>query len=251
MSWQDDEIAGPMGYKHCILFDCAREAISAFQLHSPAPLALPENICPELVVHLRNKGQEVVFGDNNAVHLYGYQTSHLPASFSLDPLMTGWVRQLRTPSAAVSCGRKKMLSIGYGGALLTIDKALATELEANNGRWNSAYTQDLLSALNGFNELIERRFEIVDLWDRLLGDSLLRIPQEQLMPWRVMRRARHRGERDVIVENLRKAGHPVGTNYPSLQGRNEWGDTILNFFCTTHIGVYDACQIIKRVVDND
>ncbi len=120
------------------------------------------------------------------------------------------------------------------------------------GCWNERYVQPLLEALDGFVEHIEKRREVVNLWDRYLGDSLIRIPQEQLMPWRVMRRANDKGERDVIVEQLRANWYPVGTNYPPLEGRNVWGDTVLNFFLAdmTKWEIRQACEVIKRVADN-
>ncbi len=264
MTWYDNEIANRMGYSYCVLFDCARDAISAYHdLRPDKPLGLPENVCPELVSHMRdNCPLAMVFGSinqetglsNGAVHLYGYQAPPNPecqAELSVDPLMTGWVRHLKTESAVVSFGKKKMLSIGYGGALLTQDKSLADDLEYHHGHWNEAYTDPLKGALELFCDRLEERWEIVDCWDQYLGDSLFRIPKEQLMPWRVMRRAHDALERNCIVEELRFAGCPVGTNYQPIQGRNQWGDTVLNFPClpTTEKGeIQKVCGIVNRVV---
>ncbi len=258
MSWQDDEIAGPMGYEHCVLFDCARDALDAYHTWSPAPLGLPENICPELVTYMRDREHEVVLGlvdqltglpVRGAVHLYGYQTSHIgDAQLSLDPLMTGWVRHLTTPHAIISFGLKKTLSIGYGGAFLTDDKSLAAEME-NSGHWNPDYNDLLHASLPKIKVWRLQRFDVIALWDRFLGDSLIRIPAEQLMPWRAMRRARDKGERDVIKEEVRDAGYPVGTNYPPLTGRNQWGDTVLNFSVDLERReIFEISEIVKRVV---
>ncbi len=166
--------------------------------------------------------------------------------------MTGWVRRLKTESAIVSFGHKKMLSIGYGGAFLTNDNGLAEEM-GEKAHWNERYTPDLVTALDNFHEDLKWRWETVALWDRYLGDSLFRIPQEQLMPWRVMRVALDWAQRVEIVIELRSAGIDVGTNYPPLTGSNKWGDTVLNFLCSPtpeQSEIQKACEIIKRVVNN-
>jgi len=122
---------------------------------------------------------------------------------------------------------------------------------APQGHWNERFTDILLERLATFPEDRLAHFDTIALWDRYLGDSLLRIPAEQLMPWRVMRRARSRTEREWIVLRLRGAGFDVGTNYPPLKGRNEWGDTVLNFPCPPNqdkLEIQKACEIIGRVV---
>ncbi len=258
-SWSDDEIAGPMGYRHSVLFDCARDAMVAYHDITRTPVGLPENICPELVSYVMAHGHEVVFEPisqltglaKSAVHLYGYQAWQKGASLSLDPLMTGWVRSLKTESAIISFGHKKMLSIGYGGAFLTDDQGLAGEM-AERGHWNSYYSHFLIEAIKGFYDHIQARWETVGLWDKYLGDDLSRISQEQLMPWRVMRRQpAGRRERDGIVSYLRGAGIAVGTNYPPIGGHNEWGDTVLNFFCppkAEKLEIQRACDVIKKAL---
>ena len=252
MSWAGDEIANSMGYEYCVLFDCARDALKAY----PYGICLPGNICPSVYESrpdsmLEEVDQSTGLAKYSPTHLYGYQS---PAGegfrLSLDPLMTGWVRRLKTESAIISFGLKKMLSIGYGGAFLTNDKSLAEDME-EKGLWNEAYTEPLITALNNFYDNNCCRWKIIGLWDRYLGDSLIRIPAEQLMPWRVMRRAENVDQRTDIVRELRKAGIEVGTNYPALEGSNEWGDTVLNFFCGLDIEkaeIQKACRIIKAVV---
>ncbi len=251
MSWLVDELAEPMGYEYCVLFDCARDAIAAY----PEQIFLPENICPSVAPYSKYflaVDQQTGLADL-PVHLYGYQASNVQnEKIALDPLMTGWVRHLKTQSAIVSFGHKKMLSVGYGGAFLTNDEVLAEEM-GEKGHWNEYYTQPLMRAIDGFYEDMERRWEVVHLWDRFLGDSLTRIPAEQLMPWRVMRRAESYVVRRLIVYELRKAGIDVGTNYGPLSGRNEWGDTVLNFFCSPDIDraeIQRACGFVKRAVDH-
>ncbi len=259
MTLLDDKIAGPMGYEHCVLFDCARNAISAYHAITDKPIGLPENICPELVSHMEKRGHEVIFGEINpqtglgkgAVHLYGYQATQENASLSLDPLMTGWIRTLTTKSAIISFGLKKILCLGYGGAFLTNDRAFAEEM-AGKGHWNEYYTDHLIQEIKWLHERLKVRWHIVEWWDRYLGDSLIRIPGEQLMPWRVMRRARAGALRNEIVITLRTNEMTVGTNYRPLSGRNEWGDTVLNFPCSPTVKqeeVIEACRIIKGVVN--
>ena len=255
MSWEDIEIAGPMGYEHCVLFDCARDALRAY----PHGVSLPGNICPSVYkarpdATLEEVVQTTGLAKYSPTHLYGYQS---PAgehfALALDPLMTGWVRRLKTESAIISFGLKKMLSIGYGGAFLTNNRGLAEVME-EKGHWNEAYADPLLTALNNFYDNNCCRWKIVGLWDRYLGDSLIRIPGEQLMPWRVIRRATDVDQRDAIVRALRAQGHDVGTNYQALEGSNEWGDTVLNFFCGPDIEkaeIQHACRVIKRVVNDE
>ncbi len=254
MTWYDDEIAGPMGYEYCVLFDCARDALRAW----PHAISLPGNICRSVYLarpnaQLEEVDQKTGLALFSPTHLYGYQSLSRDESFklSLDPLMTGWIRQLKTESAIVSFGRKKMLSIGYGGAFLTNNESLCNEM-ADKGHWNGYYTQWLLQATDRFHDHIQKRWEVADWWDRYLGDSLTRIPGEQIMPWRVMRRAPNHDIRGQLVDALRSAGIDVGTNYAPLEGRNEWGDTVLNFFCTPgmhKLDVQRAGDVIKQVVN--
>ncbi len=254
MPWQNDEIAGPMGYTYCVLFDCARDALKAW----PFEISLPGNICPDVYAArpnamLEEVNQKTGLATFSPTHLYGYQSLAWEGfELSLDPLMTGWVRHLKTPSAIISFGRKKMLSIGYGGAFLTNDQASAEHMEEKS-RWNNRYNPDLLLALDNLGSDIRKRFDIIALWDRYLGDSLLRVPAEQLIPWRVMRRAKNLFERNRIVQALRNAGYDVGTNYGPVGGTNIWGDTVLNFFCSPDLEkteIDTMCDIIKREVDD-
>ncbi len=252
MPWYNDDLANPMGYEYCVLFDCARDALKAW----PFGIALPGNICRSVYqarpdAMLREVDQDIGLATDCPVHLYGYQSpAGQDGSFalSLDPLMTGWIRHLKTDSAIISFGQKKMISLGYGGAFLTNDESLVLEME-RDGHWNDRYTVPLMNALDGLVEQINRRWEVMGWWDRYLGDSLMRIPIEQLMPWRVMRRAFTWDNRNAIVRAMREAGYDIGTNYIPLEGSNEWGDTILNFFCTSEMEkatVRKACEIVKR-----
>ncbi len=239
-----------MGYSHCVLFDCARDALKAW----PHGIALPGNVCRSVYearpdAMLEEVDQATGLAKYCPVHLYGYQS---PAGddfkLALDPLMTGWVRTLKTESAIISFGRKKMLSLGYGGAFLTHDEALADEM-AMHAYWNDDFSDMLRAHLPLLKEWRLECFETIELWDRYLGDTLIRIPEEQLMPWRVMRRAKSRLERDAIVVELRGNGVDVGTNFPPLEGSNQWGDTVLNFFCNVErTEIRRAVQHIKRVV---
>jgi hypothetical protein len=247
-----------MGFNQCILFDCGRDALRAYMKESQWGISLPENICPTVHDVVKNRvrllpiNQNTGLTDSAPVHLYGYQAyNEDPYSHdvALDPLMTGWLRHLKNESAIISFGHKKMLSLGYGGAFLTNDSSLAQSM-ARSGRWNECYTQPLLKKLREFPESIEWRREVIDLWDRHLGDALIRIPREQIMPWRVMRRAVNRGQRDNIVELLRNEGIDVGVNYPPITSYNQWGDTVLNFFSTESYqpAIKKACEIIRGAI---
>ncbi len=66
-----------------------------------------------------------------------------------------------------------------------------------------------------------------------------------------MRRATNEMDQHNIVVCLRRAGLDVGTNYPPLTGNNEWGNTVLNFFCepgAEKAEIQVACDIVKDVV---
>ena len=256
MSWENDDIANPMGFEYCALFDCARSAMRAYlDVLALEFFFVPENICPSIADMVTTSRTDQTTGlCDYAVHLYGYQGSNRKNvdSIALDPLMTGWLRSLKTDSAIISFGRKKMLSLGYGGAFLTNDRRLFEHV-APHKNWNDYYSDHLRAALQLFHDGIQERWEKIALWDRYLGDTLLRVTAEQIMPWRVMRRAHSLGERNNIVELLRGGGIDVGTNYPPLSGHNTWGDTVLNFFCSPDIEkieIRQACAIIEGAVEN-
>ena len=256
MPWYNDDIANPMGFEYCVLFDCARSAMRTYlEVMDLESFLVPENICPSIVDMVTPTRTDPTTGlCDYAVHLYGYQGSNRKDvdPIALDPLMTGWLRSLNTNSAIISFGRKKMLSLGYGGAFLTNDRSLFEHIMAGEN-WNDYYSDRLRAALIIFHDEIQERWEKVDIWDRYLGDTLLRVPKEQIMPWRVMRRAHSLGERNNIVELLRNVGIDAGINYPSLKGHNLWGDTILNFFCSPNIDkadIYQACEIIKGAIEH-
>ena len=91
------------------------------------------------------------------------------------------------------------------------------------------------------------------LWDRYLGDLLTRIPQEQIIPWRVIRRVTN-GKRDEVVKQLRTIGIPVGTNYPPLSGITnkyaiQWGEEVINLWTTIEKdSIPNACEVIETVM---
>jgi hypothetical protein len=164
--------------------------------------------------------------------------------------MTGWGRQPQATSCIISFGAKKFISIGHGGAFLTNDQGLAEQIETV-GHWpfgeKDEVTALLRASLNFFLRAKLAKFERAALWDRHLGDMLTRIPAEQVIPWRVMRRS---NKRDAIVLALRRMGHDVGTNYQPLEGSNDFGDTVINFSLAEDYDedrIKDACKIIGRI----
>ena len=251
MSWADDELAAPMGFKYAVLFPRARDAMSAYQYWTETDyFIVPENICPSLRRMVKPVKMNQETGLCSApVHLYGYRVGG-SATIELDPLMTGWGRPPQAPSCIVSFGLKKFLSIGHGGALLTNDQAVAEQLE-QSGHWPFGEKDEVTALLRASLKFFLRsklaKFEKIALWDRHLADALIRIPAEQVIPWRVMRRT---PKRDAIVMALRRAGHDVGTNYQPLEGRNEFGDTVINFSLADDYDegrIKDACKTILRV----
>ena len=237
MSWADEKIARPMGYAHAVLFPRARDAIWAYQKILDGPICLPENICPQVLTGLtyddyalRPVNDETGLADI-PIQLYGYRQKIL-GLLEIDPLMTGWGLRPICESSIVSFGYKKFISIGYGGAFLTNNKNLAGEMQ----EWSHwPFDEDagpsgaLKFFLDRFLEFRGDGFKKIHKWDSALGDILPRIPMEQVIPWRVMRRVPN-GKRDAVVKELRARGIPVGTNYPPLAGSNKWGDEVINFF---------------------
>ncbi len=259
MTWQDDDIAGPMGYKYCVLFESARKAIWAYAGLYPLSksFGFPTNMCPYVLEKLDPGDYDLLPVDNETglaecdCHLYGYRQEYHGYEVEVDPLMTGWIQQSMASSAVVSFGLKKILSMGYGGAFLTSNQGLAQEMQ-KDAHWNDDYTDMLRVCLPLLKKWRLQRFDTIALWDRHLGDSLIRIPGEQIMPWRVMRKAHSRGERDDLVASLRSSGIAVGANYAPLAGRNKWGDTVLNFFCEPDMDeseIRRACEIVKQIVN--
>jgi hypothetical protein len=241
-----------MGYKYAVLYAQARNALQLY----PTPMELPTNICSVAARSARAKvfyevSSETGLAPELPVHLYGYQAGN-SGDVALDPLMTGWIVPLQTQSAIISFGRKKMVEACYGGAFLTNDYELAETMQPRGFfRWNEDFTDLVRMLLRNLKIFRMKRFDCIDLWDRYLGDSLLKIPGEQIQPWRCIRRARSLAERTAIVEALRAAGLDVGTNYPPLTGHNEWGDTVLNLFVREdydRTDIQKAAEIIKGVV---
>lgn len=244
MSWADEKIANPMGYQYAALFPRARDAIWAFADCWCTPtrrLMLPSNICSEVVTGL-SRGQYTLIPVEDTtglaftttpVQLYGYRHS-VGGEIEIDPLMAGWVGKPICESAIISFGFKKTLNIGCGGAFLTSNQGLAQAMEPHQ-YWpgGTEFTTELnLLLVHGLAKIHQERaigFERIAKWDAALGDLLPRIPMEQVMPWRVMRRVPG-GKRDAVVSALRNSGLPVGTNYPPLTGSNKWGDEVINFY---------------------
>jgi len=246
MAWADDQIAKPMGYEHAVLFPRARDAIKAYvEVTARKVLGLPSNICPEAFKAAGDKArsqeidQATGLAPNLAVQLYGYR-NEVSAPLEIDPLMTGWVGRPCCESTIISFGFKKTLNVGCGGAFLTNNTLLAAAM-MDFGFWPggdelTALVQKELGRIHWRRDV---RFEQIKRWDAALGDLLPRIPMEQVMPWRVMRRVpdwgpkdkfHDRSKRDTVVAAVRAGRIPVGTNYPPLTGSNKWGDEVINFF---------------------
>jgi len=261
------KIARAFGYEYCTLFDSARSAIRTWA-NMPRLGNLPSNVCPVLWETMLGRPKIIAVDPRTGlagvgVHLYGYRDFR-GARYEIDPLMTGYLCESRAEETVISFGRKKMLDVGAGGALLS-----------NTKPWFGYFPEGLRRALEdrwwGFHWDVLRRWDQIDLWDRHLGDSCVRIPAEQLMPWRVMRRIPDTKEfgnaefrnawkqvhgvetlRDALVRAIRKAGHPVGTNYPPLPGVTDpgaiqWGKEVINFFPDSDAKAIS--EIVKRTVN--
>jgi hypothetical protein len=229
MGWADD-FANLFGYQYSVCFARARDAMAAYLKTGHGGIVLPENICPQAVVdgcQFTEINQLTGLANYLPVQLYGYREEASGCKLEIDPLMTGYKNRPICPSTIISFGRHKSLCAGKGAMFMTNNHMMAQDMEPM-GFWNEGWNRKFTQKWHEFDDWIEERFERIAKWDAELGDSLIRIPKEQVMPWRVMRRVPN-GKRDQLVKELRSWGLPVGTNYPSLTGSNEWGDTVINF----------------------
>lgn len=252
-NWADDLIAGPMGFTYAVLFPRAREAIKAWTEITNRPVKLPTNIClvarDWATYHTLHDIDETGLAPGITTQLYGYrEVGNRDAELDLDPLMTGWFDRPCATSSIISFGQKKAIDIGGGGAFLTQDQGLAEEME-RRGYFPSGLIDILKPHLALFTAAMRIRRERAGLWDRHLEDMLPRIRREQIIPWRVMRRANNRIEREAIIKDARACGIDVGINYPPLSGSvdNGFGATVLNFFVSddyTEDRIRDACGVI-------
>ena len=244
------------GFNYCILFPRARDAIRAWvSVVNPTLSYIPSNVCPEL--------QRVMPGyllpvspltgmvPSNPVQLYGYREISEGAPLEIDPLMTGRMGAPFAKSTVISFGKSKTVDAGGGGAFLTNDRWLARKMQR---RGYLPPALPIWEKLDWFNFNFDERRRRLDLWDRHLGDSCVRIPREQIMPWRVIRRIPEK--RDLVVTALRSAGVDAGTNYPPLPGVTDpgaiqWGREVINFSLADDYDesrIKSACRIIKRTL---
>ncbi len=240
------KLADAFGFEYCTLFDTARSALRQFDIR-----VLPSNICPVLGELFPNAlrlpvSDKTGLASRARVHfqLYGYRYTGMDLAVDVDPLMTGFLREPCARNAVISFGPKKMLDAGGGGALLSNEPFKGKAFCHPQLRRAIAYQ------LLDLPDKIRRQRAMIDTWDRYLGDSCVRIPQEQVMPWRVMRRIPEK--RDAVVKALRDAAHPVGTNFPPLPGVThisaiQWGREVINFF-PDWSDIPGACEIIKRTI---
>jgi hypothetical protein len=250
-------LADAMGFEYCTLFDMARRALR--EIFIEGPLDIPSNVCPALGALFPKARRtpidiETGLAPETAVQLYGYR-QEIKGNLDLDPLMTGFLRKPSSDNSIISFGPKKMLDAGGGGALLSNEKF------TGNAYFPESLRGEIEHKLADLSSHIRRQRDRIDIWDRYLGDSCVRVPQEQVMPWRVMRRIpeqpTHLGRypfstRNRVVQALRDANHPVGTNYPPLpgvtdRGAIQWGKEVINFF-PDWIDIPGTCEIIKRTI---
>jgi hypothetical protein len=241
------KIARAFGYEYCTLFDSARAALRTWWgAEWWRSLQIPSNVCPELYSATLVYETVAVNPETGlagvGVNLYGYRDFNPTRFYEIDPLMTGFLREPRAKETVISFGRKKMLDIGAGGALLSNTKLWF-------GYFPAGLREHLEYKWTYFHNDVQRQWLRMETWDRYLGDSCVRIPQEQLMPWRVIRRIPEK--RDAVVKALREANIPVGTNYPPLPGVTDsgaiqWGKEVINFF--PEWPPEKACEIIKRTI---
>lgn len=260
--WIDTKkkLCDAFGFSYCVFFPRARDAIKVwFEKTGVREFYIPSNVCPLLADILPNAIKLPVSRLTGTVvalpvQLYGYREICDNAPLEIDPLMTGWFGRPFAKSTVISFGRNKTIDIGAGSAFLTNDKSLARDMESQ-----SYFPPGILGLLQfELHELIRcginKKKRRVDWWNRHLGDSCIRIPAEQVIPWRVIRRVpKHR---DAVVKAMRANGLDAGTNYPPLPGVTDpgaiqWGKEVINFFVTEDYDearIKAACEIIKRTI---
>jgi len=239
------KLADAMQYEYCELYDTARSALHALGVSRPC---IPSNVCSELrrvlpLAWVVPVSAQTGLAPITNVHLYGYQSDTYDRYLSIDPLMTGYLRPTGAHHTIISFGHKKMLDAGGGGALLCNYQSKRKSNFPEHLRGEIEYKLEML-----LSDIRYRR-DSIDWWDCWLVDSCIRIPREQIMPWRVMRRVPEK--RDAVVKAIRDAGYPVGTNYPPLPGVTDpgaiqWGREVINFFPDSDAKAIS--EIVKRTL---
>ena len=255
MNWADKAIANPQGYDRAVLFPRARDALSAY-VALGHKVALPICVCPEIAQHADSFLDVDRCGMAPGTQLYGYRYDH-DEEIDLDPLMTGWFLGYTNPYRIVSFGANKILPLVGGGAFLTDDLKMAEQLEVSGffpGGDNYACRVQLL--LHQLEDTVYRKRQQIKMWDRYLGEMLGRIPQEQVMPWNVMRLAPPETRR-LFVKALRLAGIAVSTNYPlisdevflfpsSYPGGMRWSSSVISFPLHDEPDIYEYEKYVAR-----
>ena len=245
------------GYEYAIGFPRARDAVKAYTRKYGAP-DIPSNCCPALynAVLANCSHTSIMTVDPNTgvarnlpVQMYGYRQIVPGAPLEIDPLMTGILGRPFAKHSIISFGWNKTLELGSGGILLTNDPQDVTDFPDTFPQF---LIEPLENELGRLWETIRAKWLMQKYWDQNLGDGLVRIPQETVIPWRIIRRVPD-GKRDTLVKALRAAGFHAGTNYPPLAGVTDidaitWGDEVINLW-GPHTDVKPVCEIIKRVMD--
>ncbi len=246
-------LAEYFGYEYAIGFPRARDAIKAY-VGKYGRIEIPSNCCPALAVaadpwHIIPVDANTGIVPNLPVQLYGYRQIVPAAALEIDPLMTGIMGKPFAKHSIVSFGWNKTIELGAGGILLTNDPQDVTDFPDT---FPPLLFEPLEEELGRLHEKIQAKWLLSKYWDQHLGDSLERIPQEQVIPWRTIRRVPD-GKRDSLVKALRAAGYNAGTNYPPLPGVSDegaikWGQEVINLWGAS-TDIPKACDLIKRVMD--
>ena len=257
-NWADELIGEPMGFHYTVLFPRAREAMKAWSEITALPIRLPTNVCPVAkqwaAYWTLHDIDDSGLAPNVTTQLYGFrERGDGTSKLDLDPLMTGWFDRPCAESSIISFGQKKSLDLGGGAVFLTQDQGLAEEME-KRGYWPKGLTTMGSGNLILFAAQMRIQRQQIYLWDRYLGDSCERLPREQVIPWRAMRRIPL--QRDAVVRALRDAGFDAGTNYPALAGVDNpksktFERQVINFFVGTEVTeeyIQSASEIVKRMV---
>ena len=252
-------LADLMGYEYCILFPRARDAVRFYAEFRPIT-EIPSNCCPVLAASIPYHVARVPvypktgLATDVPVQLYGYRQLVRDAELEIDPLMTGVMGQPFAKSSIISFGWGKTIELGAGGALLTNDRDMAVHEHRYVPKpyFPQVLREPLAHKLENLHGTIQDKWLMMKYWDQLLGDTLTRIPQEVVVPWRIIRRVPN-GKRDVLVKALRAAGYNAGTNYPPLYGVTHpdavtWGEEVINLWgVSTDISA--TCDTIKRAME--
>jgi hypothetical protein len=217
-----------MGYERAIGFPRARDGLAAWCEITGEKISIPTNCCSALLPFAK---ELVPINPETGlapvpVQLYGYRQEFPGAKIEIDPLMTGMFGKPFATSTVISFGYAKTIDIGGGGAVLTDDKSLASELEKFYF-FPRILGEPLVAALENIHSIIMEKKKQYEEIEHRYAPWVTRLPERPLLPWRFVARAKD----PIPGERIFKMSH----NYPPLPGVTDpgaiqWGKEVINIW---------------------